>query len=428
MHRLTALCAKGMLRIMSQLSFLRLEPTIWTVADLNRYLRQMMESDYRLQDLWVAGEISNLSRPASGHVYFTLKDAQASLRCVAWRPDAGRLRQAIEDGLAVEAHGHISVYETGGQYQLYVDDLRRAGEGLLYQEFLRLKAQLESEGLFAPERKRPLPEWPKRIGVVTSPTGAALRDVLNVLRRRFPVAEVVLSPTIVQGEKAPAGIIQALGALNQHSKPDVILLVRGGGSIEDLWAFNDEIVARAVAASQAPVVSGIGHETDFTITDFAADVRAATPSAAAEIATPDGTQLARRVEQQRLALVRSLRDPLDRSRLALDARRTDLLHVSPRTMILNARQRLDDLLRRAQAASSHDLALRRETLLGLSQTLRAVGPASVLARGYAVVQRSDDGSVVRELSQVSHGDALDIRVSDGDFGVEVTKKGKSPKA
>ena len=411
-----------MLRIVSQLSFLGLEQMVWSVADLNRYLRQILESDYRLQDMWVAGEISNLSRPASGHVYFTLKDAQASLRCVVWRPDAARLPRSIEEGLAVEVHGHISVYETGGQYQLYVDDLRPAGEGLLYQEFLRLKAQLESEGLFAPERKRPLPDWPKRIGVVTSPTGAALRDVLNVLRRRFPLAEVILAPTAVQGENAPAGIIEALGALNQHTKPDVILLVRGGGSIEDLWAFNDESVARAVAASQAPVVSGIGHETDFTIADFTADVRAPTPSAAAEIATPDGAQLAISVEQRQQALGRSLRDPLQKSRLALDARKAALLRASPRAIILNAKQRIDDLLRRAQAASSYDLSLKQEALLGLAQTLRAVGPVSVMARGYAVVQRSDDRSVVRSVAQVSPGDALDVRVSDGDFGVEVAKK------
>jgi len=239
---LTALFAKGMLRTVSQLSFLGLQPTVWTVADLNRYLRQILETDYRLQDLWVAGEVSNLSRPASGHVYFTLRDSKASLRCVAWRPEAARLRHSLEEGLAVEVHGHISIYESGGQYQLYVDDLRQAGEGLAYQEFLRLKAKLENEGLFALERKRPLPDWPKRIGIVTSPTGAALQDVLNVLRRRFPLTEVILAPTAVQGDNAPAGIIESLEALNEHIKPDVILVVRGGGSIEDLRAFNDESV------------------------------------------------------------------------------------------------------------------------------------------------------------------------------------------
>lgn len=329
--------------------------------------------------------------------------------------------------MAIEAHGHISVYETGGQYQLYVDDIRPAGEGLLYQEFLRLKAQLESEGLFAPERKRPLPDWPQRIGVVTSPTGAALRDVINVLQRRFPMAEVILAPTVVQGEKAPAGIIEALEALNMHAKPDVILMVRGGGSIEDLWAFNDENVARAVAASQAPVVSGIGHETDFAITDFAADARAPTPSAAAEIVTPDGTILALKVQQLQQALARSLRDPLRRLRLVFDARHAALLRASPHALIVNARQRVDDLLRRAQATSAHDLTLKREALVGLAQALRVMGPASVLERGYAVVQRINDGAVVRSIGQVSAGDALDVFVSDGEFGVEVTEKSKASK-
>lgn len=417
-----------MLRNVSQLSFLGLESTVWTVADLNRYLRQMLETDYRLQDLWVAGEVSNLSRPASGHVYFTLKDAAASLRCVAWRPDAARLRQSLEEGLAVEAHGHISVYESGGQYQLYVDDLRQAGEGLAYQEFLRLKAQLESEGLFASDRKRRLPHWPRRIGVVTSPTGAALRDVLNVLRRRFPLAEVILAPTPVQGDKAPKGIIESLEALNKHIKPDLILLVRGGGSIEDLRAFNDEGVARAVASSVAPVVSGIGHETDFTITDFTADVRAPTPSAAAEIATPDGTQLSLQIEQRRLALSRSLRDPLQNWRFSLDSQRTALIRVSPRALIINSRQRVDDLAHRAAAASTHDLALRKEAFAGLTQTLRAVGPTAVLARGYAIVQRVDDKSVVRSVSQASRGDSMDVRVSDGEFRVEVTRKGRAEKS
>jgi exodeoxyribonuclease VII large subunit len=419
---LTASGAKGMLRIMDQLSFLGLAPRVWSVADLNRYLRQLLEGDYRLQDLWVAGEVSNLSRPASGHVYFTLKDSQASLRCVAWKPDASRLHHSLEEGSAVEAHGHVSIYESGGQYQLYVDDLRQAGEGLAYQEFLRLKAQLQSEGLFDPERKRPLPDWPKCIGVVTSPTGAALRDVLNVLQRRFPLAEVILAPTGVQGDKAPAGIIEALEVLNKHGAPDLILLVRGGGSIEDLRAFNDELVARAVAASEIPVVSGIGHETDFTIADFVADVRAPTPSAAAEIATPDGAQLIQRIEQRRMALGRSLRDPLQRSRLALSTRLAALMSASPRARIVNARQRIDDLAHRAGAAAAHRLSLRREAFGRLTQTLRAVGPPSVMARGYAIVRHVDDGSVIRSVSQASPGDAMEVHVSDGEFNVEVTER------
>ncbi|NJD58874.1 MAG: exodeoxyribonuclease VII large subunit, partial [Anaerolineae bacterium] len=220
-------------------------PASWSVTDLTRYLRELLESDEALQDVWVKGEVSNFSRPASGHIYFTLKDTSASLRCVMWRGAAIRQRTMPRDGDAVEVHGAISVYELGGQYQLYADVIRPAGEGALYQEFLRLKAGLEAEGLFAPERKRPIPARPQRIGIITSPTGAALQDVLNTLRRRYPLVEVVLAPTPVQGDEAPPGIIAALRDVAQVARPDVILLVRGGGSIEDLWAFNDERVARA---------------------------------------------------------------------------------------------------------------------------------------------------------------------------------------
>ena len=266
-----------MLRLMSYFQTFGLEPKIWSVVDLTRYVRQTLETDYRLQDLWVKGEAFNVSRPSSGHLYFTLKDSEASLRCVMWRSEVADLTALPRDGEAIEVHGRISVYEAGGQYQLYADDIRPAGIGALFEEFIRLRDRLEKEGLFDPERKRPLPEWPKRIGVVTSPTGAALRDVLNVLRRRYPLLEVILAPTAVQGDEAPGGIVSALAALNTYSDPDVILLVRGGGSIEDLWAFNDEGVARAIAASEAPVVSGVGHETDVIIADYVADVRAPTP-------------------------------------------------------------------------------------------------------------------------------------------------------
>ncbi|MFO3797479.1 MAG: exodeoxyribonuclease VII large subunit, partial [Anaerolineales bacterium] len=222
--------------------------SVWSVSELTRYLRLMLESDPTLQEIWVQGEISNLSRPASGHLYFTLKDQGAALRCVMWRSDVMRLRMGLQDGLAIEAHGAISIYEPGGQYQLYVDQIRPRGEGELYQEFLRLKQRLEAEGLFEEARKRPLPRLPRRIGVVTSPSGAALRDILNTLRRRLPLIEVILAASSVQGEEAPQELIAALQALNRYAKPDVILLARGGGSIEDLWAFNDEGLVRAVAA------------------------------------------------------------------------------------------------------------------------------------------------------------------------------------
>src|SRR5512132_872208 len=256
----------------------------WTVSKLTFLIRKLLEENEVLQDVWVQGEISNLSRPASGHVYFTLKDSSAALKCVMWKTSAARLRMGLQDGMEVEVHGKIGVYEVSGQYQLYADQIRPVGEGALYQEFMRLKAMLEAEGLFAPERKRPIPMLPKKIGIVTSATGAALRDMLNTLRRRLPVVEVILAPSPVQGSEAPPALVKAIQSLNLQS-PDVIILARGGGSIEDLWAFNDERVVRAVAISAVPIICGVGHETDFTLSDFAADLRAPTPTAAAELAT-----------------------------------------------------------------------------------------------------------------------------------------------
>ena len=409
---------------MSQLSFFGLQSRVWSVADLTRYVRQLLEGDYRLQDVWVAGEVSNLSRPASGHLYFTLKDGEASLRGVMWRTELVRQRFAPREGDAVEVHGRISVYEAGGQYQLYADSIRLAGEGAAYQEFLRLKARLEAEGLFDPARKRPLPAWPGRIGVVTSPTGAALRDVVHILRRRFPLAEVVLAPTPVQGGEAPAGIVAALQALDRHSRPDVILLVRGGGSIEDLAAFNAESVARAVAASSAPVVSGVGHETDFTIVDFVADVRAPTPSAAAEVVTPDREDLRMAVRQAALSIARTLHRRLTQARAELSSRHKALRLASPRVQVANARQRVDDLARRSLAALRGGLALRRAAVRGLIQTLRAVGPEAVLARGFAVVQQVSSGEIVRSMRQVHGGDRLSVRVHDGSFPAVASDGGK----
>jgi exodeoxyribonuclease VII large subunit len=309
----------------------------------------------------------------------------------------------------------LSVYDAAGQYQLYADKLRPTGEGELFQSFVRLKEKLEAEGLFDPARKRPLPAWPARIGVVTSPAAAALRDVVNVLRRRFPLAEIILAPTAVQGEEAPAGIVAALQALNRNARPDVILLVRGGGSLEDLAAFNDEDVARAISASTAPVVSGVGHETDFTIADFAADRRAPTPSAAAEIATPDRLDLAGRIARARQAQQQAFGMMLLERRTALQTALAELQAASPRAVLANARQRVDDFGLRAQRAVETGLALRRAAVRGLAQTLRAVGPAAVLARGYAVVQQKASGVVVRSVGQVTSGDPLRIRVHDGAF-------------
>lgn len=388
---------------------------IWTVTELNRHIRQLVESDYRMQDIWVSGEISNLSRPSSGHMYFTLKDENGSLRCVMWRPDVANLFHLPKDGEAVEAHGYISVYEAGGQYQLYADKIRPAGEGVLFREFLRLKESLELEGLFDTERKRPLPVRPGRIGIVTSPSAAAFRDVINVLRRRYPLVEVILSPTPVQGVEAPAKIVAALEIMNEYVKPDVILLVRGGGSMEDLWAFNDEAVVRAVAASEVPIVSGIGHETDLILTDFAADVRAPTPSAAAEVATPDRMELLFDLQEIRQQLIRVFSDQVRELRWQLSANIAALLRASPTFQVLNAKQQVDDLFQRAVYSIRHQLALRRTAVMGLTQTLRVVAPNAVLGRGYALVRKEEDGTIVRSVVQVHSGEALRVQVSDGEF-------------
>jgi exodeoxyribonuclease VII large subunit len=393
---------------------------ILTVSQLTSHLRQVLESDDILQDLWVEGEISNFAKPSSGHLYFTLKDSQASMRCVMWRNWAARLDFSPREGLAVEAHGGMSVYEAGGQVQLYVDILRPAGEGQLFQEFLRLKAKLEAEGLFDAEVKRPIPALPKVIGIVTSPTGAALQDMLNTLQRRFPVVEVVISPTAVQGADAPPRIVAALERLNREVKPDVILIGRGGGSIEDLWSFNDEGVARAVAASTSPVISGVGHETDFTLTDFAADLRAPTPTAAAEVATPDKTELLGMVAElanRHTAHVKTLIADL---RWAHGQAYNALERFSPKHAINSYRQRLDEILLRLERDIRVKLEKRHLQLANLQGLLNNLNPQAVLNRGYAIVTRANDGAVVKRADQVVQEDELHIRVSRGKLDAQVT--------
>jgi len=393
-------------------------PLSWTVTDLTRYLRELLESDEVLQDVWVQGEVSNFSRPASGHLYFTLKDSSASLRCVMWRTAAARHSFLPRDGDAIEVHGAISVYEAGGQYQLYADLFKPAGEGALYQEFLRLKARLEAEGLFAPERKRPIPARPARIGVVTSPTGAVLHDILNTLRRRYPLVEVVLAATAVQGLEAPLAIVSALRNLARLANPDVIILARGGGSIEDLWAFNDEQVARAIAASPVPVISGVGHETDFTIADFVADLRAPTPTAAAELATPNQADLRIELSDLKDRLSQLVQTFYSETSWAFKELLNRLERNSPITRINSDLQRVDELDHRLGAATNHMLQLRRTHLMGLIQHVAALNPAAVLERGYAIVT-NQAGQAISRLGQVSSGEALNVQVSDGEFGVRV---------
>lgn len=394
------------------------EFALWSISELTRYLRDLLESDDILQDLWVRGEISNLARPSSGHLYFTLKDNTSALKCVMWRNSVLRLSFIPREGQAVEAHGSISIYDTGGQYQLYMDQIRPAGEGALYQEFIRLKTRLEAEGLFDPDRKRPVPRFPHKIGIVTSPTGAALRDILNTLRRRYPVAEVFLAPSPVQGEEAPAELISALQSLNRSVHPDVILVARGGGSIEDLWAFNDEQVAYAIAASEAPVISGVGHETDFTIADFVSDLRAPTPTAAAELATPNRLDLKTDLTSTIGRLYRSIQAVTSTSISQVERLQNRLSQLSPIALVLSSRQRIDDMTLQINRSMMHILKLQSAGLIGVEQHLSSLNPFSILKRGYAVVIHPD-GTLVRSISQVQVGNDLDVRLHDGKFPVTV---------
>jgi exodeoxyribonuclease VII large subunit len=390
------------------------------VSDLTQYLRQVLESDQLLSSVWVQGEISNLSRPSSGHVYFTLKDENAALRCVIWRSNAMRLHGSLQNGMAVEAHGYVSLYEREGQYQLYVDSMRLTGDGWLYQEFLRLKARLEADGLFDPARKRPLPLHPRVIGIITSPTGAALQDMLNTLRGRYTLCEVVVAPAMVQGDDAPLTICAALEQLLRQANPDVVILARGGGSLEDLWAFNDERVVRAVAACPVPVITGIGHETDFTLCDFAADLRAPTPTGAAVLCTPDRADLRRELLSTAGELATAFSDRLYERKSELREVHHQLDRLSPLWQVQNGLQRLDELSERLARSLSHSLQLKRARAQALSGRWTALNPLGVLQRGYALVT-GPDGRLVSSTGQVQAGDDVQVRLSDGRLGARVTQ-------
>jgi exodeoxyribonuclease VII large subunit len=382
-----------------------------SVSELNNYVRRVLENNSYLKDIVVKGEVSNLTRHASGHIYFTLKDAGGALRAVMFKSAAQGLRFRPENGMKLLARGRVSVYEAGGQYQLYVEALRPDGVGALYEAYEQLKKRLEAEGLFAPERKKPLPRLPQTVGIVTAPTGAAIRDILNILKRRYPLGKAVLYPTLVQGEKAAAQIAEAIRYFSEKNLADVLIIGRGGGSIEDLWAFNEEVVARAVAASQIPVISAVGHETDFTVADFAADLRAPTPSAAAELAAPSLASLSEGLAQTR----RGLRRALERSfqargaALALLCARVDFSNLSAK--LSAKKQQTDFLIVRIQNAVSAILFKKQAAFRREAARLDALSPLKALARGYAVVAK--DGVAVRSAAQIEKGDALSIRLADG---------------
>jgi exodeoxyribonuclease VII large subunit len=385
-------------------------PRILRVSDLNRRVRTLLDGDPMLADVWVEGEVSQPSYPPSGHCFFTLKDAASQLRAVLFREELARATVRPEHGMQVICHGRLRGYEPQGVYQLYVESVTPAGAGDLHQQYEALRARLAAEGLFDADRKRPLPRWPRRIGVATSPVGAVWRDIGNVMRRRWPFAELVLSPTIVQGATAAGAITRALARLYAVPDLDLIILARGGGSLEDLWSFNDEAVVRAVVAAPVPVIVGVGHESDITLADFAADLRAPTPSAAAEQAVPDATQLPAILDRLRDRAAAAVGTQLSQRRGLLEAERRALAGVAPD--VVAARQRGAELIDRGERAIRSRLERYRLTLAAGRDALRALGPEAVLERGYAVA-RLADGSVVRDAAQVARGTRLDVRVLRG---------------
>lgn len=392
---------------------------LFSVADVASYIKQLLDRDLVLRDLWVSGEVSNFTQSAAGHCYFTLKDAQAQMRCVLFKGQRGM--ENLSNGAAVNAHGRVAFYETRGDLQLYVDMVQPSGIGVLAAELERLKAQLEEEGLFEPSRKRPLPEFPKRIGVVTSETGAVLHDIQTVVGRRYPLAELVICPSAVQGDKAAPEVVDAIQTLNASGNVDVIIVARGGGSLEELWAFNTEPVARAIYASQAPVVSAVGHETDFTIADLVADMRAPTPSAAAELVCPDGQALAMDVlmlaGQAQAVIVGTVREA--RQSTAMYAER-----MRGRAPDVGAwRQQVDEILSQGWQRLGTLVEQRREQTRSLEAQLTALSPRDVLRRGYSTLRQRESGVPVTSASDARPGDVLTATVHDGEFDARVEPDG-----
>lgn len=402
--------------------FPELEPSAdWSVAQVVRYLKELVETDEVLRDIRVHGEISGCKIYASGHCYFTLKDAEAQLPCVFFKH--ARLRSAapqLRDGMAVALSGRFSLYERDGKLQLYVEQVEPLGAGALAAQFEQLKARLQAEGLFDIERKRPLPSAPTVVGIVTSLQAAALRDMLRVLRTRYPLAQVVIAPTLVQGSEAPTTIAQALDLLNEHGEAEVIIVARGGGSIEELWAFNEEIVARAIARSRIPVISGVGHETDFTIADFVADHRASTPTAAATKAVPDISEYRDTIQEYQRQLERVIEEYLLRYRESLDRAERELERESPRSQLERLQQQLDGTIETLQGEMQHRLALQQERLKGAAMSLHSLSPLLTIARGFSIVRRVSDQRVVTSPAQVQPGDELTLQVAEGHISARVT--------
>ncbi len=401
-------------------------PFVLSVTQLNTYIRSLFDGDEHLTHVFVSGEISNFTdHYRSGHLYFSLKDERCIVKAVMFAQSAGRLRFRPEDGMRVIVRGRVGVYEASGQYQVYVDDMQPDGLGALNLAYEQLKARLEKEGLFAQERKRPIPRFPHSIGVVTSPTGAAVHDIFSILARRYPLAEVVFCPVQVQGDTAAGQISEAIGRLNRLRCADVIIVGRGGGSLEDLWAFNEERVARAVAASEIPVISAVGHETDFTICDFVADLRAPTPSAAAELAVPDSDELLAAVEALKSRLNLAVNSDLKSRRNRLDSLRNSRGMLGPHEWIAARRIRTDRLLDELLNGAQSRVKFRKARLSELSGRLDTLSPLAVLARGYAIA-RKEGGTAVPSVKCTSAGETLRLLLRDGELRCTVDQILKEP--
>ncbi len=389
------------------------EEQIMTVGQLNLFIKDIFGQIPILNNIKIKGEISNFKHHSSGHMYMSLKDDTGVIRAVMFKNSAMYLKFRPENGMQVIASGRVSVYERDGQYQLYINEMEQDGKGNLYEQFEKLKKQLEKEGLFDSAKKKPIPQYPKKIGVITAATGAAVRDILNILSRRYKVADICLYPTLVQGDGAAESIKTAIEYFNQNSSCDVIIVGRGGGSIEDLWAFNEEVVARAIFASRIPIISAVGHETDFTIADFVADLRAPTPSAAAELAVPDGNELLEKLQTMDLRLLSAAKKVLENRRLVLKLYADKQVLKNPILKINEKAIYLDHLSKMFEGAAKHIFEKKKQQLGIMASRMEGLSPLKTLSRGYSVA-KNDKGQVVKSVSQVNSGETVMITVQDGE--------------
>lgn len=385
---------------------------IYTVSEINQIIKGLIQGDPRLSELWVGGELSNFKHHRSGHMYFTIKDRCSSLRCVFFRSENRYCRFTPEDGMELLLYGKVSVYEPGGLYQFYVSEMEPAGMGSLYLAFEQLKKKLEAEGLFREEHKQKLPALPRRIGVITSPTGAALQDILTTVRQRYPYVKIVVAESLMQGDEAPADIARAIDRLNAREEIELIIIARGGGSFEDLAPFNSETVARAIFHSRRPVISAVGHETDFTIADFVADLRAATPTAAAAAVLPRYDELLRGVDRLRERSALAMQQRLQREKQLLDYTVTARFYRRPRERVQRARERSDRAGQRLQQSALQLLKLKGLQLAALEDKLEGASPLKLMARGYSFCQ-DEEGNVVRSIGDLQVGQRLQLRFRDG---------------